>query len=415
MTIDSRPQLPDDRTTAAGDAVPAEHAAEHRRSPLDADVSAPSRRWWLLGLVALVLLALVAFWVARGRSSTTAGTQAAAPTSTSKVVRTNLTETTSYDGTLTFADSRSVTAKSAGTITWLPAASTTISQGQRLYAINAAPTVLLYGSVPMYRTLQSGVGDGTDVKQLETALKALGFDPDSMVVDGAWTSSTTAAVEAWQDAAGLTSNGIVTSAEVQFLPAPIRVSSLSATVGDTAGAGGTLYAATGTARIATVSLSAADSTVAKPGAAVRVTLPSGTTVPGKVTEVTTDTSSSSSSSSGSGGGGGGAVNQQGGSSTTSATKVSVTVSVTDPKAVGAPDQTPVSVAFTSAAAKGVLAVPVTALLALAGGGYAVEVVDAGGATHLAAVSPGLYAVGGMVEITGQGVADGTTVVVPASS
>jgi hypothetical protein len=95
--------------------------------------------------------------------------------------------------------------------------------------------------------------------------------------------------------------------------------------------------------------------------------------------------------------------------------VAVTVSVDDPKAASEPDQTPVSVAFTSAGAKGVLAAPVTALIALAGGGFAVEVVDSSGATHLVAVEPGLYAVGGLVEVKGNGIQEGTTVVVPSAA
>ena len=99
----------------------------------------------------------------------------------------------------------------------------------------------------------------------------------------------------------------------------------------------------------------------------------------------------------------------------SSTKVAVTVAVDDPTTTNLPDQTPVTVAFTSNSSKGVLAAPVTALVALAGGGYAVEVVDSGGATHLAAVTPGLYAVGGLVEVTGSGITEGTTVVIPSGS
>jgi multidrug efflux pump subunit AcrA (membrane-fusion protein) len=54
---------------------------------------------------------------------------------------------------------------------------------------------------------------------------------------------------------------------------------------------------------------------------------------------------------------------------------------------------------------------VSALLALAEGGYAVEVVGADGSTQLVAVKPGMYA-DGIVEISGQGIKRGMKVVVP---
>jgi len=59
--------------------------------------------------------------------------------------------------------------------------------------------------------------------------------------------------------------------------------------------------------------------------------------------------------------------------------------------------------------------PVTALLARSGGGYAVEVVDKGGAHHLVAVSLGLFDdADGLVQVTGSGLAAGQEVVVPAA-
>jgi multidrug efflux pump subunit AcrA (membrane-fusion protein) len=60
--------------------------------------------------------------------------------------------------------------------------------------------------------------------------------------------------------------------------------------------------------------------------------------------------------------------------------------------------------------KGVLAVPVNALLALAEGGYAVEV-DRGGRRELVGVTLGLFA-DGLVEVKGHGLAAGDRVVVP---
>jgi hypothetical protein len=61
-----------------------------------------------------------------------------------------------------------------------------------------------------------------------------------------------------------------------------------------------------------------------------------------------------------------------------------------------------------------LVVPVDALLALASGGYAVEVVGPGGARHLVAVTPGLFDdADGLVQVDGE-LRDGQRVVVPAS-
>ncbi len=58
-----------------------------------------------------------------------------------------------------------------------------------------------------------------------------------------------------------------------------------------------------------------------------------------------------------------------------------------------------------------MAVPVTALLALSEGGYAVEVDDGDGTTRLVAVDPGLYA-DNLVEVASAGLQAGDLVVVP---
>jgi hypothetical protein len=73
------------------------------------------------------------------------------------------------------------------------------------------------------------------------------------------------------------------------------------------------------------------------------------------------------------------------------------------------DQAPVDVRAVSEAVENVLAVPVSALLALAEGGYAIELVDGTGTT-LVSVDPGFFA-DGWVEITGD-VQVGDVVVVP---
>ena len=66
--------------------------------------------------------------------------------------------------------------------------------------------------------------------------------------------------------------------------------------------------------------------------------------------------------------------------------------------------------LTTQSAAGVLAAPISALLALAGGGYAVEVVGPGGTHHLVGVTTGIFT-GSQVQVSGQGIEAGTRVVV----
>jgi hypothetical protein len=93
----------------------------------------------------------------------------------------------------------------------------------------------------------------------------------------------------------------------------------------------------------------------------------------------------------------------------------VLVVPTDPAATGTLDQAPVQVAITTATVRQALVVPVNALLALRGGGYAVEVVDARAGHHLVAVTPGLFDdADGLVQVTGSGLVPGDRVAVPSA-
>ena len=69
------------------------------------------------------------------------------------------------------------------------------------------------------------------------------------------------------------------------------------------------------------------------------------------------------------------------------------------------DQAPVDVGFAVERRRGALAVPVKALLARQGGGYAVELAGGG----MVRVTPGLYA-DDMVEVEGDGLREGQEVV-----
>ena len=88
----------------------------------------------------------------------------------------------------------------------------------------------------------------------------------------------------------------------------------------------------------------------------------------------------------------------------------VTIRLDDPGAASGLDEAPVDVEVVSEEANDVLVVPVNALLALAEGGYAVELQDPGGSTRFIPVEIGKFA-DGVVEVRGD-LAEGDLVLVP---
>ena len=150
----------------------------------------------------------------------------------------------------------------------------------------------------------------------------------------------------------------------------------------------------------TVNLDATKQTEAVVGEPVTVQLPDGSVADGKITAVSpvAQTSSSSSSSSGSASGGG--------SSSTPTATIPVTITLTGHRPVSGLDQAAVSVNFQQQKATNVLSVPVTALLATAGGGYAVQ--EANAPSRLLPVTPGLFAAG-YVQISGSDIHEGLQV------
>jgi multidrug efflux pump subunit AcrA (membrane-fusion protein) len=92
------------------------------------------------------------------------------------------------------------------------------------------------------------------------------------------------------------------------------------------------------------------------------------------------------------------------------TRIEAVVALTDPAAAAGISAAVVDVEFTAADRPDVLTVPVAALVALAEGGYGVEVVE-GSATRYVAVTTGLFATG-RVEVSGAGLREGMTVGMP---
>jgi hypothetical protein len=96
-------------------------------------------------------------------------------------------------------------------------------------------------------------------------------------------------------------------------------------------------------------------------------------------------------------------------------KIDVHVRLARQAAAGHLDQAPVQVSITTASVASALVVPITALLALAGGGYAVEAVATGGLHRLVPVTLGLFDdADGLVEVRGAGLVRGRQIVLPSA-
>src|SRR5215470_6670565 len=337
----------------------------------------------------------------------------ATPTGTAAVVRTNLTNTVQIAGSLGYAGSYSVVNQSAGTAyTALPAVGAIIRRGQRAYEADAVPVTLFYGPRPEWRALSEGVTPGPDIGQLNRNLIALGYGA-YLTVSDYFTAATAYAVELWQQAASLPVTGTVPLGQIAFAPGPLRITSVLVSLGSPPQPGAAVLTATSSLPVVTAQLPVTQEYLVRPGNQVTVTLPDGvTTTPGVVTAVSSVATSAPGGQpdrptpgpSGSGDSGNGQET------------VAMTVRLVHPGAAGNLDQAPVSVNIVAAQARDVLAVPVSALVALAGGGYAVEVPRGSGpgaTRQLVPVRTGLFS-DTLVQVSGAAITAGLEVEVPSS-
>jgi peptidoglycan hydrolase-like protein with peptidoglycan-binding domain len=315
------------------------------------------------------------------------------PAATTQVTRQTLVQATTVEGELSYGDPVPLESHAQGTVTLLPAVGATVGRGKVLFRADERPVVLLLGALPVYRPLAAGV-EGADVTQFERNLRELGYT--GFTVDDEFTSATADAVKRWQEDLGVTETGTVDSSLVVVAPGAVRVAELTARVGSPAG--GEVYKFTGTTRTVAVPVDAGEAEWAVKGAAVTVTLPGGKEVAGKIASVGTEATDDSED------------DQPPGSTGTDDAQIEVTVSIADQRALGALERSPVDVAYVAQERADVLTVPVAALVALAEGGYGLEVVE-GGTSRYIAVDTGLFA-DGRVEVSGGGVAEGTTVGLP---
>ena len=343
-------------------------------------------RWVAMAIVVVVAAGAVSAWragVFSPAASSGSGQGAPAP-ATQPVTRQDIAATTPVNATLGYAGSYTVTGQDGETLTWLPSAGQVIRQGHALYKTdNRSPVVLLYGSVPAWRSLDEGV-TGEDVRQLNHDLVALGDANSADISALGWdyfSWETAAGVEKLQLALGVSfPSGWLPLGSVVFEPQALRVSRVTGSLGGPAN--GPVLAATSDEHVVTVPLDVSQQGEVKAGDKVTVTLPDGTTTPGAVSSVGTVATTS--------GSGGNPV-----------TTIPVQVTLTDPQAAGTLDQAPVTVNITTDTARGALVVPVTALVARSKGRYVVEVVGRGNSRRWVTVTPGIFDdASGLVQVTG---------------
>jgi hypothetical protein len=366
--------------------------------------------WAALGIV-VVAAAAVSAWragVFSPAAAPGAGQQVAAAPATAAVTRQDLSATTPVTATLGYAGSYTVTGRGGGTLTWLPPPGRVIGQGQVLYKTgNGSPVVLLYGRVPDWRALDEGI-TGQDVTQLNHDLVRLGYADRAEVAALGWdyySWETAYGVQLLEEHFGvLYPPGSLPLGQVVFEPQALRVSQVLGSLGGPAS--GPMLTATSDRHVVTLALDVSYESEVKAGDAVSVTLPDGTTTPGVVSSVGA-VATTSGSGSGSGTSGAGQA---------PATTIPVTVSLSDPKAAGTLDQAPVTVYITTSSAHGVLAVPVTALVAQASGAYVVEVADPGNTRRWVPVrvGPVFDDTDGLVQVTGALTPGQRVVTAPAS-
>jgi peptidoglycan hydrolase-like protein with peptidoglycan-binding domain len=433
-------------------------------------------RWLVAGVLAVVVVAVLAVVLLGSGSGEHHGAQTGVPAgeTTASVTRRTLSESSTVNGTLGYGTSLELYDRLGGTFTWLPSVGAVIARGGTLWRIDDLPIVLMYGAVPAYRALKQGVSDGPDVAELNENLIDLGFDPYGAITDDeAFGEATAAAVKRWQKANGLPETGEVELGRVVFVPGARRVTGVKVTLGQDppgtttptssppakaprkgkgargkdkekpakekaakqapakdapakatstgnepakdesakddpggesgASAGEVVLSTTSIQQIVQLKVKPEQQQLAKLGESVTVQLPGGGDAPGRVTEVGTVASESSSSG-----------DEAKGSPSGESSESTIPVTIALDHHVAHLDEAPVSVELVKSVRRNMLTVPATALIATAGGGYAIEVLASspeGGRDRRVTVpvTPGMFA-GGYVQVEGAGVHEGMTVI-----
>ena len=128
-----------------------------------------------------------------------------------------------HNADLGFGQPRSLLAQAQGTLTWVPEIGQQIKTGDVLWEIDRQPVIYMPGDLPMYRDLYKGVKKGDDILQLEEFLIAEGFGPQGWEADNSFNARTRAAVKAFQKERGMTQDGLLGPAKMVVGREPLRI------------------------------------------------------------------------------------------------------------------------------------------------------------------------------------------------
>ncbi len=303
---------------------------------------------------------------------------------TETIERSSLVETKEAVGSVGNGDAWTLPIQGQGVVTARHDKGTIVGHGEPLIWRDTLPTYLVKGDVPMYRTLElTGTTvkkhqQGEDVRQLQEYLIEVGFDDAGRLeADGIFGAGTKRAVKAWQKANGFEQTGAIDRTQIIFSPAAVRIDS-------TPRVGSDFIELTVTA--AAQEIRADFETKSAPflnvGDEVALDYGSGEPATGTITEVTPS------------------VGDDGTRTLTA---------VIEPSQLVPTGTERVTVTASRTTASDALVVPVRAVLALAGGGYGIEV-DTGSGTELRRIEVGAV-VDARAEITGD-IEAGDEVIVP---
>ncbi len=311
----------------------------------------------------LSAIVLAGLYVIPGGSDTAtqvAAADADSSNATVAVARQTLTETAETTGTVGRGEPAVLPIDSQGIVTWVPEQDHVLTDGDIALRIDNRPITLAAGTTPLYRELRlvgSGERDeagnrlghqkGFDVEQLQQFLLDSGFDDDGKLeVDADFGPSTKRAVQDWQEAVGHPATGRVDRSQLVFIDGDIIVEQTPAV-----GQPFTTLTVSEPAQTVTATVPAAKRSFFIEGATVDIET-DGNHIEGTVTDATRITGVDG--------------------STSYEIEISIDAELAD-------NVETVDVTATKTIATDVLTVPVRALLALAEGGWAVEVAGPNGA------------------------------------